>query len=300
VINLETYDKKKISHFTSSNNQEKYYAAYNATLEQWPVEFTTVTLETRYGSTHVISCGPEDGPPLVLLAAAGLSGTLWIHNIAELSVKFRVHVIDIIVEPGKSIQTRPLESREDAGEWLIEVFDELGLEQANLAGISFGGWVSLNFALHAPNRVNKLLLLAPAASFSKFNRSILLSLKFGRFQWILPTKLTTSSLNLLTTKKEMLNKTFVNQFGLGIKYFRYPKGSVFPSVFTDEELSSLRTPTLLLLGDKEVIYDPRKALQRAERLIPEITSRLIPDAGHLLNVDQPSLLADGLIEFIIG
>ncbi|MHA1994693.1 MAG: alpha/beta fold hydrolase [Candidatus Hodarchaeales archaeon] len=285
--------------FRSVEGKEKYYAAYNNTLGVWPVEFKTVNIQTRYGSTHIIISGPNDAPPLVLLSAAGLSGTLWIHNIAELSTKFRVYIPDIIVDVGKSIQTRPMPDREDAGEWLSDVLTALKLEKVYLGGISFGGWLSLNFALQVPDRVEKLVLLAPAASLLNFNRGVLLSLKLGRFQWIVPSRFTKSSLGMLSKREGMLNKTFVDQFGIGIKQYRYPVNSVFPLVFTDEELISLNVPTLLIIGDQEIIYDPQTALKRAKKLIQKITTKLFPEAGHLLNVDKPNLFFDALHEFLL-
>ena len=56
--------------------------------------------------------------------------------------------------------------------------------------------------------------------------------------------------------------------------------------------------TLVLIGKNEVIYDPQKALKRASDQIPNIRTKLIPEAGHLLNVDQPELLNDLLQEFL--
>jgi pimeloyl-ACP methyl ester carboxylesterase len=46
-----------------------------------------------------------------------------------------------------------------------EVFEQLGLASAPVAGISEGGAVVLRFALAFPKRVDRLTLLAPAVSF---------------------------------------------------------------------------------------------------------------------------------------
>ena len=55
--------------------------------------------------------------------------------------------------------------------------------------------------------------------------------------------------------------------------------------------------TLVLIGKNEVIYDPQKALKRTRNQFPNIRTKLIPEAGHLLNVDQPEILNDLLQEF---
>ena len=53
---------------------------------------------------------------------------------------------------------------------------------------------------------------------------------------------------------------------LGLKHFRVPRETsrIRPTVFSDDELRAVRVPTLLLIGDHEVISDPAKALARAK------------------------------------
>ncbi|MHA2238841.1 MAG: alpha/beta fold hydrolase [Candidatus Hodarchaeales archaeon] len=289
---------KKISGFKSEAGLNKYLDAYKVILDNWPVEYQISEISTRFGTTHVIGCGSWTSPPLLLLPAAGLSSTLWIHNIADLSTHFRVYAIDILGEPGKSKQEKLLRERVDAAEWLIDVLEGLQIKKVNICGISFGGFLSLNFALYAPERVDKLILLAPAASLLKFKLGILVSLKLGGIQWMMPTRMTISSLKLINLQANNRNEFFTKQFGIGIKTFRFPKDSIFPTVYTDEELRSLRTKTLLLIGDKEVIYDPEKALDRAVNLISNVETHLIPNASHLLNIDQPKMINDSIIDFL--
>jgi hypothetical protein len=71
---------------------------------------------------------------------------------------------------------------------------------------------------------------------------------------------------------------------LGLKQFRVPPETarVMPTVFSDDELSAMRVPTLLLIGDNEVISDPAKALARARRLIPDFHGDLRIPSGHVL------------------
>jgi pimeloyl-ACP methyl ester carboxylesterase len=43
------------------------------------------------------------------------------------------------------------------------VFDGLGIRQAFAIGSSMGGWITHSFALFAPERIKKIVLLDPAA-----------------------------------------------------------------------------------------------------------------------------------------
>ena len=88
----------------------------------------------------------------------------------------------------------------------------------------------------------------------------------------------------------------VEQFLLN-KHFRGDL-RVFPRVYTDDELRQVKAPTLVLLGEREVIYDPRAALRRAETLMPNVVTALVPGAGHALVFDRPELINERLLAFL--
>jgi pimeloyl-ACP methyl ester carboxylesterase len=78
--------------------------------------------------------------------------------------------------------------------------------------------------------------------------------------------------------------------------FRYTM--VLPPVYTDEELRQIRAPTLLLLGDQEVVYDYKAALSRAKAMIPNLETAIIPGAGHASSLDQPDMVNQRILEFL--
>jgi len=69
---------------------------------------------------------------------------------------------------------------------------------------------------------------------------------------------------------------------------------------SDEELvEKIEAPNLLLIGDKEYILgSPTSAIERAGRLLPNLEADIIPDAGHLLSLDQPELVTARILEFL--
>src|SRR5207247_3743127 len=72
-----------------------------------------------------------------------------------------------INDVGRSVPDgRPVRSRDDLMAWLDAVRSELGLETAALCGHSYGGWLALSYALHAPERVSHLALLDPTLCFA--------------------------------------------------------------------------------------------------------------------------------------
>ena len=180
--------KKKLPIFANSDGQAKYMAAYEAMFSLWKVPHYSINVKTSYGPTHINVSGPGDGYPLVLLHAAGLSSTVWFANIAELSANHRVYAVDVIGDAGKSVADQLMTNRTDYAQWLREVFDGLNIERCYLLGHSYGGWLSLNMALAYPERLQKIVLLAPAASFCPLGFVTKLILYLAEFKIHLPAR----------------------------------------------------------------------------------------------------------------
>jgi len=64
-------------------------------------------------------------------------------------------------------------------------------------------------------------------------------------------------------------------------------------VFSDDELRVISVPTLLLIGDQEVISDAGTALARAHRLIPHCEGELVPHCRHDMCLSQYRIVTRG-------
>ncbi len=134
---------------------------YRAALDAWPVPSTQTSISTRQGETFVLSSGPDKRPPLILLHGSATNSASWVGDIGTWSQHFRVHAIDLIGEPGLSAPARPPLGSGAYQEWLDDVLDGLGLQQAAVIGLSLGGWVAMDYAIRRPDRVGKLVLISP-------------------------------------------------------------------------------------------------------------------------------------------
>ncbi len=285
--------KKKLPIFAKSDGQAKYMAAYEAMLSLWKVPHDSINVKTSYGPTHINVSGPSDGYPLVLLHAAGLSSTVWFANIAELSENHRVYAVDVIGDAGKSVADQLMTNRTDYAQWLREVFDGLNIERCYLLGHSYGGWLSLNMALAYPERLQKIVLLAPAASFCPLGFVTKLILYLAEFKIHLPAR---SFLQVAAAKGTVLEETFIHLIEMVTRYCS--PVTMFPTVYTDEELKKIDLPALLLIGAGEKIYNPKKAIERAQRLMPNLTAEILPEVGHILIMDQPEIINSRILNFL--
>jgi len=284
------------SNFKTLEGEARYVAAYETMLKLYAIPYEFLEAPTQWGRAHLVTCGPKDGPPLVLLHGMHLSATMWFSNIAALSRKYRIYAMDTLGGVGRSVVVQPLKSKSDLAGWLTETLDGLGITQTHLLGHSYGGWLAMNFALKASERIKRLILLAPlglqplASQF--WLRGIPAMLFPGR-------SFITGFMKWMTVEGFAVNELFVEQFVQGLKNFdpRY-QIRVLPTVFSDDELQQIKAHTMLLIGEKEVSYDPETAARRAQRLIPNIKAELIPNASHGLPMEQAELVNERILDFL--
>jgi len=90
---------------------------------------------------------------------------------------------------------------------------------------------------------------------------------------------------------------FYNLFYLLLKYGK-SANQVFPAVMTDQQLKQIQTPTLLIYGGKEVIYDYSLAIQRAKQTLQKIDVEIIPEANHITGASRPDITNDVILKFL--
>jgi pimeloyl-ACP methyl ester carboxylesterase len=291
-----------INRFKTPESQTRYMTAYDSAMRLWPAPFESSYVTTAYGQTHVISCGPKDASPLVLLHGGYASSTMWFPNIADLTRKYHVLALDTLGEPGKSIPTQHNATKRDCAAWLEGVFDELDISKTRVMGLSRGGWLALNLAVHAPHRLEKIVLLSPAASFITLNSFF--NAIVGAIMRI-PTRMVAKfALYSWVTRGFVVNDVFAEQFITGLQNWNWAMGKsgysgVMPSLFDEDELRQIQIPVLMLIGDQDRL-NPPKAIERARQLIPHIETEIIPHAGHLLSMEQPDCVDRRVLQFLIN
>jgi pimeloyl-ACP methyl ester carboxylesterase len=144
--------------------------------------------------------------------------------------------------------------------------------------------------------VERLVLLAPAAAFAKFKLSF-----FVHFlgPMLFPSRNRIhNTFRWLSGSRQMIDERLAEQMFLAVRHFQFPKGGIYPSVFPDAELRQLSVPTLLLLGEHEVIYNPHLVRDRAVQLVPPIQAEMLRGAGHLLNMEQTDAVNQRILAFL--
>ncbi|MBW1799836.1 MAG: alpha/beta hydrolase [Deltaproteobacteria bacterium] len=288
--------------FKRPEDEALYLRAYDAVFSSFHLKPEQIMVSTRFGLTHVNAFGSKDSPNLVLLHGMGASSTMWAANIEALSRHFRVYALDTIGDLGKSrCEGRLREGRDYAG-WLKDTFDGLKLEKAHIAGVSYGGWIAFHFAVHAPERTRKIVSIAPAATFQRIRWSFFIRVLPI---FLIPVK---SIKNHFRTQfiRWLAGISDISVIEADPLWRQYLCGASLarlrpvppPNIFDDRALKNITTPTLLLVGEKEVIYHPEKVLDRAGRTMPNIATELVPDGTHMMSWEKKETINAHMIDYL--
>lgn len=286
--------------FKTPNGEAAFMAVYDAAMKLWPVPYDEFEIPSRFGSTHVTACGPKDAPPLVLLHGYMATSLMWAPNVADFSRHFRVYAIDVMGQPGKTIPREPIRSAADYVTWLNTTLYGLRLHRVSLAGQSYGGWLALDYAIAEPERVEKLVLLSPGGLLPLAKQFTLR----GMLMTYVPTRFTVNAfmrwLGITNAPGATDASALLDLLYLGMKHYRFTPETirVRPTAFSHGELTTINAPTLVLIGDREVIYDPAKALERALRLIPDVRGMLIPHSRHDMCFSQRRVVDARVVDFL--
>jgi pimeloyl-ACP methyl ester carboxylesterase len=279
--------------FKTPESEKQYLDLYDTILAKWNVPAESLDIKTSFGITHINATGSSKNPSLILLPGFGANSTIWFPNIAPLSENFRVYAIDTNGQPGKSIPSQKL-TASNSSRWIAEVLDVLGLGKANIAGISLGGWLTLNFAIRKPERVERIVLLDPAASLEKVSGAFLQH-SFIPIM-VPPTRPGLIKYFRWITQGYAVDPNWGELLIQGILNTR-PQPPIRAIPFTDSELRSVKIPVLLMIGERSVIYNPQRAYQRATRLLPHVQAEIIPGASHALNDEKAELVNARILKF---
>lgn len=293
----------KLRTFWSPAIEEQFISAYDAVLKQWPVAFDDLYIPTRFGDTHVIASGPVDAFPVILLNPGGGSAAIWVHNIGALSQYYRTYAVDVIGEMNKSLSTRAIKTHPEFIEWMNDLFSGLHIISSHLIGNSNGGFLCLETALFLPDKIGKVVLISPAATFVQM------------WAWWLHLLIPAHMIAPLIHSEQMALNAYdwlwqgfpkepayarlkeISVLG-GYPRYRPTRNSITPRVFSDDQLRQIRAPILLLIGDHEVIYKPSAAIRRAARLMPNLKAEIVANANHSAQYTAPEAVNKQILDFL--
>jgi pimeloyl-ACP methyl ester carboxylesterase len=231
-----------------------------------------------------------NGSPLVLLHGFTLDSRIWRRQLQQLSDGFTVIAWDA---PGAGASSDPPDpfTMTDWARCLASFLDGMGIVRAHILGMSWGGVLAQEFYRLCPTRT----------------RSLILAGTYAGWRGSLPPTVCSERLAACTRGASLPAQEFVRQWvpglisGVASQNVRDELSSIVSDLHpvgfrimatslhdtdTTDLLPQIHVPTLLVWGDD----DRRSPLSIAAQLraaIPSCELIVIPNAGHVCNMEQP-------------
>lgn len=248
--------------------------------------------------TFYLDAGPADAPVVVLLHGLGATNISMAPLIGALADRYRVIAPDL---PGFGESAKPVRPYHAAyyARWLVAFLDALRISRASAIGNSMGGRVALEFGLRAPDRVDRLVLLAPSMAWRAFRQFVpiakALRPELGVVPLVVPRVQVLTTLRLLFAHPERLPKTWLDAAADEFLHvFSSPRGrvaffSAARQIYLEEShgdrgfwdrLPRLRAPSLFVWGSRDWLV-PIGFARHASDAVPHATTVILDDCGHV-------------------
>jgi pimeloyl-ACP methyl ester carboxylesterase len=257
-------------------------------------------------TTHYIERG--EGEPIILLHGYNYDSFLWADNIDVLAEKFKVYALDLW---GFGYSTRkPLDyGYQLYADQVLMFMDALWIQSASLVGQSMGGGTAILFCVQHRQRVNKLLLVAPASlphtfpligKFFNLPRvgEFVMSLSTNAIRkktlgdfWIYNKKLITESYFENVTRFQKIKGTTEVLTAILRKEFIY--------TLSDEvhRLGQEDVPILIVWGREDKTI-PVRLGQEMHRILLSSRLEVIDNAGHVPNYECSDVFNRLALDFL--
>ncbi|GAA4621099.1 alpha/beta hydrolase [Actinoallomurus vinaceus] len=285
----------RIGRFTSPAAERHFRSAYEEGMRLLPAPAEVHDVATAFGDVRAYRFGAAPGVPLVLLHGTNGTTVSWRPNIEALARRRTVFAVDLLGEPGASVQTAPIRDADDQAAWLEQTLAGLGLDRAHLVGVSIGGWTACNAAVRRPQRVASATMLDPANTLARMPLGLILR----TIPVLIPFLSSWATPRFLRYVDGQGGDPLADPVGrvidAGMRGFR--TGAPQPALFDDDQLRSLSMPVLAVVAGRSVIHHPRTACERARRLIPDVRAELWPEATHAISGQCAAQVNDRVLRF---
>ena len=259
------------------------------------------------------------GPVVVLVHGLASNAGFWRANVHELAAAgMRVVVVDL-PGYGKSGKSYATPYGMDFYARTIEaLLERLGIARATVAGHSMGGQIAMTLVLAGSTRVDRLILLSPAG-IERFGD--------GEGRWM---KGAMTPAFVLETPEDRVRANLAANFfhwrddlewmveervrmakDPAFERFAYAVSRCVAAMIDEpvwQRLSDIHVPVLVLAGEKDnLIPNPylhggctRDVMEEGLALLPSARLEMVPDAGHMIQLERPGIVNTAMIAFLKG
>ncbi|WP_458123526.1 alpha/beta fold hydrolase [Paenibacillus sp. Z3-2] len=281
--------------YRSEEGKSSILQEYEAYLDELESNFTREFVGTRFGQTHVLLTGPENGKPLFIFQGGNCVNPMTLSWFSSLFKDYRIIAPDTIGHPGYSEETRISARFDSLALWVSDLLDHFDIQTCAFVGPSYGGGIILRLATYIPDRISCSVLVAPAGlavgSKLKMVQDIVLPLVTYRM---------TSSTTSLQKIADRMSCNCMKELDKNIigKIFKHVSlEQDMPKITEQQELVNYTSPTLLLVGEKDIFFPADKLIERARKIIPNLQT-IKYDTGHFPSQDVLVQMNEEIQQFL--
>ncbi len=242
-----------------------------------------------------------NGPALVLLHAFPLDGRMWRRQLDTFGVDHRVIAPDAFGF-GQSPLPASGWTMDSMAEAVAALLDGLRIrEPVILGGLSMGGYIALAFAKRFPERLSGLILADTRADadspVAKSTRDETIAFVEAnsvatQFEKMLPNMFSSAGSEGSRYARELAAEQCIDGTVAALHALRDRADSV-------AALRSFDFPTLVLVGREDAIT-PKAVSEVMAKELKRAKLEVIPDAGHLSNLDAPDAFDAAVQKWLNG
>lgn len=286
------------SFFKTGANPEIFFKNWVEKLQALTrTEYKKVEIKTALGKTivWVINEHMHAAKPIVIFPGFRTSALFWdLDNaLSLLKANHRIYLVETNGQPNLSDGNSPDIKSDDYGYWASEVLDKLAIENAVIAGASFGALICLKLCIANPSKVDKAVLMNPGClqPFSLSPKNLyynLLPILFpGRanVERFLRNAVFYKSRHIPTDKSLSLLIEY-ERFALA----RYTDNTQKPYAMGAVELSRVQSNIHLILGNKDLLFPFQRSLDTARKHIETLRGcHILKDTGHGIETSSKAM-----------
>jgi len=254
---------------------------------------------------HIRDTGPREAPAVILVHGFGSSLHTWDEVAAGLEDEFRVIRLDL---PGFGLTgPDPTGDYSDtrAHAVLAALMDALGVPRASFVGSSMGGRIAWSFAAAQPERVERLVLMAPdgfASPGIEYGKPPRVPLMMRLLAVTLPRFMVKGSMAPAYGDPAGLTPALVDRYyemmlAPGVRRAILDRMGQHVLVPPEPLLATIRAPTLLLWGERDRMVPVANA-EDYLRAMPDARRLVLPGIGHVPMEEAPAQVVAALREFL--
>lgn len=297
ITALATRTTSPIGYWRSADDQTAFLAVYDTAMAELPSPSRTLDIRTEYGIVRVyrFEGTGNRAEPLVLLPGRASATPVWEANLRTLLEIGDVYTIDLLGEPGMSVQSRPIVTNDDHAEWLHHVLEALPEPNVHVLGLSIGGWTAANLVTRQPDHVASLTLIDPAVVFADLPLEVVVRSIPASVPWL--PKSWRDGFNSWTAGGAPVDdEPVADMIESGMQGYALALSA--PTRISHDALSALDLPVLVVLAEQSVMHDAESAATVAETFLARGTVLVVPGASHAINGEHPDLIARELGAFL--